>query len=99
MFFGTGRSQSTSISIQDGRRIDMRKWYVPLAVLSLGGLGVVLATDGGRRAMRRLGDVLEDAPEHLDNWSEAIEGEVATIQEAINSIASALGTPRQQPAQ
>ncbi len=75
----------------------MRRWFVPLTVLSLSGLGLVLATDGGRRTLRRLADLLEDAPEHLDAWSEAIEGEVATIQSAIDSIASALGDkPRQE---
>jgi hypothetical protein len=74
----------------------MRKWYVPLAVLGLGGLGVVLATEGGRRAVRRIADVLEDAPEHIDSLSEAIQDEVATIQEAINSIASALDGSRQR---
>jgi hypothetical protein len=68
----------------------MRKWYVPLTVLGLGGLGVLFGTERGRRALRRASDLFEAAPEQLAAWNNTIEQEMANIQEAVDSIASVI---------
>jgi hypothetical protein len=68
----------------------MRKWYVPLTVLGLGGLGVLIGTERGRNALRRASDLFEEAPEHLAAWNNTIEKEMANIQEAVDSIASVI---------
>jgi hypothetical protein len=68
----------------------MRRWYVPLTVLGLGGLGVLFGTERGRHALRRASDFFEDAPARLDQWNNTLEQEMASIQEAVDSIASAI---------
>jgi hypothetical protein len=68
----------------------MRRWYVPLTVLGLGGLGVLIGTERGRSALRRASDLFEDAPERLAEWNNTIEQEMANIQEAVDSIASVI---------
>lgn len=74
----------------------MRRWYLPLTVLGLGSLGVLLATERGRSAVRRVAEVFEDAPEHLASVNEALDHEMANIQQAVDSIAAILG-PAQRP--
>jgi hypothetical protein len=74
----------------------MRKWYLPLTVLGLGGLGVLLGTQKGRNAVRRASEIFEDAPAQLANLNESLDDEMANIQEAVDSIAAILG-PSQRP--
>ncbi len=68
----------------------MRRWYVPLTVLGLGGLGVLFGTERGRDALRRASDFFEEAPDRLNEWNNTIEQEMANIQEAVDSIASVI---------
>jgi hypothetical protein len=68
----------------------MRKWYVPLTVLGLGGLGVLFGTERGRTALRRASDLFEEAPERIAEWNNTIDQEMASIQEAVDSIASVI---------
>lgn len=68
----------------------MRKWYMPLTVLGLGGMGILLLTERGRDMMRWLSDGLEQAPERLAEWNDAAQEELDYIQDALNRIAESI---------
>jgi hypothetical protein len=68
----------------------MRKWYVPMTVAGLGGLGVLLFTDRGRRWLRWVAEHLPEAQEQLAVWNETAQRELDRIQTALNSIAETI---------
>jgi hypothetical protein len=70
----------------------MRKWYVPLAVLGMGGVGALVLSDTGRRALRWVWDHAHEAPEALADFNERIEGELDRIQSSLNKLADSLET-------
>jgi hypothetical protein len=73
---------------------DMRKWYIPLTVMGLGGLGVLLGTEKGREALNRAADFIDDFPDAYSEWHEAAEREIESIQSAVDQIAASLGALR-----
>jgi hypothetical protein len=70
----------------------MRKWYLPLTVLGIGGLGVLLGSESGRNMLRRAGRRLEDAPDQIRDWSETYQSELQQIQATIDSLTDILKT-------
>jgi hypothetical protein len=68
----------------------MRKWYFPMTVLGLGGLGVLLLTERGRRSLQKIVEFLPHAPEHLAEWNEAAQRELDRIQATLNDVAEQL---------
>jgi len=64
----------------------MRTWYVPLALMGVGGLGVLFLTDRGRQTLRWLADNLQHAVE----WNEAAQRELDRIQVALNRVSESL---------
>ena len=68
----------------------MRKWYVPMTVVGLGGLGVLLFTDRGRKAVRWLVEQLPNAQSQLAEWNETAQRELDRIQNALNRVAESL---------
>ena len=68
----------------------MRKWFIPLAMLSAGGIGVFLLTERGQAAVRRLLDKFATAPARWDEWNENALTELERIQTAVNQIARSL---------
>ncbi|HWR15590.1 MAG TPA: hypothetical protein VN577_12230 [Terriglobales bacterium] len=68
----------------------MRKWYLPMTVMGLGGLGVLLFTDRGRRVISWLAESASDAPSRLAEWNEAAQRELDRIQMALNRVAETL---------
>lgn len=68
----------------------MRKIYVPLTLVGLGGLGWLLLTDHGRRVLRWIGENLESGPGRLLEWNEAAQRELDRIQTALNRVAESL---------
>jgi DNA-binding PadR family transcriptional regulator len=73
----------------------MRKWFVPLTVLGVGGIGAFLLTDKGRETLRRLRSRFDEAPERWVEWNENAQVELERIQATLNQIAESLG-PRSQ---
>jgi hypothetical protein len=73
----------------------MRKWFVPLAVLGVGGIGAFLLTDKGRESLRRLLARFEKAPQRWAEWNENAQLELERIQATLNQIAESL-EPRAQ---
>ena len=66
------------------------KWYVPVAVAGLSGLGLLFLTSRGRAALRWVFDNLDRAPDTLLGWNEAAQRELDHIQSALNRVASTL---------
>ena len=69
---------------------DMRKLYVPLTLLGLGGLGWLFLTGSGRQALRWVEDKLSAGPEKFLEWNEAAQRELDRIQTALNRVADSL---------
>ena len=74
----------------------MRKWFVPITVLGLGGLGVLLGTEKGRETVRRVSQFVHEGPERLSGLNDAVERELASLQESVDAVAERLGVTRNQ---
>ena len=68
----------------------MRRWYVPLTVLGVGGIGALLLSERGRAALRALFERFEEAPESLLDLNDTIQNELDRIQSALDQIAESL---------
>ncbi len=68
----------------------MRKYYAPMAVLGLAGVGVLLLTRRGQNAVRWLADNVEKAPETLLEWNDAAQRELDRLQAAVDRVAQSL---------
>ena len=68
----------------------MRKWYVPLTVAGIGGLGIFLFSESGRKTLRWLGQYIRWNSEGLLEWNEAAEAELQKVQEALSAVADTL---------
>lgn len=68
----------------------MRKFYVSLTLLGLGGLGWLFLTDRGRQALRWVGENIGAGPEKFLEWNEAAQRELDRIQVALDRVANSL---------
>lgn len=68
----------------------MRRFYVPLTLLGIGGLGAFLLSQKGQSVVRRMFELFDEAPERWLEWNEDAERELDHIQEALNRIAESL---------
>ena len=68
----------------------MRKWYVPLTLAGLGGLGVLVLTERGRAVLRWVYENVHRAPEALLDWDAAAQQEFDRIQAALARVAASL---------
>ena len=68
----------------------MRKWYVPLTMLGLGGLGWLFASERGQQAVRWVLDNFEDVPEQMAAFNESVDHELARIESALDEIQESL---------
>ncbi len=74
----------------------MRKWFLPLTVLGIGGIGALLFSEEGRRRLNWLFDRLDEAPDRFAEWNESAQTELEKIQDALNELSDTLQT---RPAQ
>ena len=69
----------------------MRKWFVTLAVLGVGGLGAFLLSDKGQQSLRRLLQKFDDdSDRRWGEWNEGAETELKRIRATLNQIAASL---------
>ncbi len=68
----------------------MRKYYAPLTVLGLAGIGILLFSKRGQRALRWAADNFQKAPETLLEWNETAQRELDRLQTAVNRVAQSL---------
>jgi hypothetical protein len=70
----------------------MRRWFLPLTVLGIGGIGALLLSEAGRNRLEWLFDRLDEAPDRLAEWNESAQSELEKIQSALNELADTLQT-------
>ena len=68
------------------------KWYIPAALLGVGGVAVFLMSENGRRWVRWVAQQLPRTPDQLLAWNEAAQRELDRIQAALNRVADSLET-------
>ncbi len=68
----------------------MRRWYLPLTVLGLGGVGAILLSERGRSVLRGLFEKLERAPERFLELNDDLQSELDSIRSALDQIAASL---------
>lgn len=68
----------------------MQKWFLPLTVLGLGGLGLLALSDRGQDAIQWAFDKLDQAPDQFNDWNERAQEELDRIQLALNRVAESL---------
>lgn len=68
----------------------MRKVYVSLTLVGLGGLGWLLLSDRGRQVLHWMNENLQHGPDRLLEWNEAAQRELDRIQTALNRVAESL---------
>jgi len=68
----------------------MRRWYLPLTLIGLSGIGALLLTERGRSVLSRTLERFWDAPEDLLDWDGSLESELDRIQAALDGIAESL---------
>jgi len=68
----------------------MRRWYIPLTVLGLGGIGAFLLSEKGRSAVRGIVQSFRDAPDRWLEWNDSLDSELERIQAALSQIAESL---------
>jgi hypothetical protein len=65
----------------------MRKWYVPLTMLGLGGLGLLFVTERGQQAVRSLLGLTDELENEFDP---GVDRELAQIESALHEIEAQL---------
>ena len=67
-----------------------RRWYMPLALLGVGGLGAFLLTDRGRQAIRWMMENIEHHQRKFSEWNDAAERELDRLEEALDRVAASI---------
>ncbi len=68
----------------------MRKWTMPLTLLGLGGLGYLILSERGQKALRWVADNVSRGPKKFLEWNESAQRELDRIQDALNRVAESL---------
>ncbi len=68
----------------------MRRWYVPLTIMGVGGLGALLLSERGRAVLQKLMEKIWQAPDRLLDWNDNLQDELDHIQMALDQIAESL---------
>ncbi len=68
----------------------MRKWTMPLTLLGLGGIGYLILSERGHKALRWMAENLSRGPDKFLEWNEAAQRELDRIQAALNQVADSL---------
>ena len=68
----------------------MNKWFLPLAVFGLGGLGLLALSDRGIEMLEAAARKLRQAPESFLDWNDAAQSELDRLQQALERVAENL---------
>lgn len=69
----------------------MNKWFLPLAVFGVGGLGLLALSDRGIELLESAANRLRRAPEAILDWNDAAQSELDKIEAALSRVAETLG--------
>jgi hypothetical protein len=72
----------------------MRKWFLPLTVLGIGGLGALVLSERGRKAIVWAMERIDEAPDRFSEWNENAQSELDRIQNNLNRLAESLEAVR-----
>jgi len=76
----------------------MRRWYLPLTVLGLGGVSAFLLSERGRTKLRAISKRFQQAPDRLLELNDSLQSDLDRIQAALDRIADSLD-PHPEPGQ
>jgi hypothetical protein len=68
----------------------MRKWFVPMTVLGLAGLGALILSPRGRRALARLVEALSAMPQAFLGWDEKTQRDLERLRAAVDQLSDSL---------
>ncbi|MFZ0313735.1 MAG: hypothetical protein WAL85_13590 [Candidatus Korobacteraceae bacterium] len=68
----------------------MRRWYLPLTVLGLGGVSAFLLSKRGRTKLRAISNGLQQAPDRLLQLNSSLQSDLDRIQAALDRIAESV---------
>jgi len=74
----------------------MRRWYLPLTVLGLGGVSAFLLSERGRTKLRAISKRFQQAPDRLLELNDSLQSDLDHIQAALDRIADSLD-PHPEP--
>jgi hypothetical protein len=72
----------------------MKKWYLPVTVLGLSGLGLLFASERGRERMRNAFDRLVEHGDPLGEFNKFCEEQLDVIQRNLDRLTEALEDPQ-----
>jgi hypothetical protein len=81
-----------------GPEAPMRRWFLPLTVVGLGGVGAFLLSERGRETLRALWERFQDSPDGWQDLNDSVQSELDRIQAALDRIAESID-PRPQMGQ
>lgn len=64
----------------------MRKWYLAMTVLGLAGLGALLLSPRGRRALAWMAEFFAEV-----DWNEAAQRDLERLRVAVDQLTDSLG--------
>jgi len=68
----------------------MNKWFLPLAVFGVGGLGLLALSDRGVEVLELAASRLRRAPQAFRDWNDAAQNELDRIETALSRVAESL---------
>ena len=68
----------------------MRRWFLPLTVLGLGGVGALLLSERGRGKLRELWQQFQNTPEGWQDLNDGVQSELDRIQVALDRISESI---------
>jgi hypothetical protein len=72
--------------------MNVRKWSIPLTVIGLGGLGLMLFSERGRKLIRSAANKAGAAPGQLAAWNDSAQQELNHIRQAVKELEHSLRT-------
>ena len=68
----------------------MRSWLMPVIVMGLSGVGLIFASDRGRKKVHDFIDRVSEAENPLGEFNKALDQQLAHIQQALDQLSEAL---------
>ena len=87
-YLSTVRSGKRTVGLRPEWR--MRNWLLPVIVLGVSGVGLVFASDRGRRKVHTFFDRVSQAQDPLGEFNKALDKQLANIQQTLDQLSEAL---------
>jgi hypothetical protein len=68
----------------------MKNWFAPLALLGLSGLGLLVASERGRRQLRAFVERMGRNGDPLGEFNDFLDGQLQAIQDTLDHLAEAM---------